>query len=417
MNVVSQMIKDHEHKNSSELNVFADNNQDSKWIKRTRNIVVAFLVLFIVGLGVVQYTENSSRQSLAEQVVEYPAKIEKTQEVKPVDGHPVSQMLVTQVPESVSVNQVKTPPKLVATTTTHKPEAKPLEKKAIQPRVAEAKKSKPVATESKPHKIVKKPEVMLSQKRSPAEKVVNTNDAARKIQKPMQVVSAEPLSKPAIVPEENKPELDDAADMTKELRKPTKMQLAQQTYSAAITLIKKKQVKKAEEYLKRALELNAQHLRAREILAGLYIKQQRQAEVIKLLSEGLVENPNYFKFRQLLARLYADQNKIGAAVEVLDGATDLQKESADYLSFVAALNQQAGNFEQARIAYQAALEIKPAEGSWWLGLGLAFESSKNYSEAEKAYVRAKQIGNLKHEILQYIERRLAAVRLYTVSMN
>ena len=208
---------------------------------------------------------------------------------------------------------------------------------------------------------------------------------------------------------------DDQGEMRKTMNTASNPQLAQQTFVAAIKLLKRKEFKKTEEYLNTALEFDPQHVQARETLAGIFIGKRQNDKAITILTEGVNQTPDYFKFRLLLAQTYIDINNEGQALTTLLDAPEELKTTGQYHSMIAVIQQNLGMYKDAIHSYQQALKIQPNESRWWLGIGLTYEYDEQYKQAEQAYLRASQIGNLGRDILRYIDTRLRSVRLHTNS--
>jgi len=194
-------------------------------------------------------------------------------------------------------------------------------------------------------------------------------------------------------------------------------QLAQQTYAAALRLIRDKDYRKAEEYLNSALKFDARHKDARETLAGMLISQQRNDVAITLLSDGIQAMPDYFRFRELLAQLYLTIDNQDDALDLIEDTPRKYRDSAEYHSTLAAVQQSIGEYRKAIKSYTLAIEFQPNEGRWWLGIGLSHEFEEQYAEAEKAYTRAAEIGKFSPDVRKYIQDRLHTVRMFLTAAN
>ena len=229
------------------------------------------------------------------------------------------------------------------------------------------------------------------------------------------VVKVEQKQDPLLQKTERKAGSALTSELTKEFVQTTDHERAQMAYIEALSLIEERYLVRAKEALKRALKYNASHLKARENLIAIYLQTRENHAFINSLKIGLEKHPEHFKFRQLLAKVYIEKKLNVQALALLEEAMPKQKASVGYLSLLASIKQNMGRFEEAGDSYQAALEKQPNDAMLWLGLGLAKESGDQFKKAESAYLRARQIGSRSTEIMQYIERRLMAVRLRTDS--
>ena len=58
------------------------------------------------------------------------------------------------------------------------------------------------------------------------------------------------------------------------------------------------------------------------------------------------------------------------------------------------------------VDYRAAVQLQPANGIWWMGLGIALQGDKREAEAKPAFQRALDSGRLPQELQSFVERRL-----------
>jgi len=70
------------------------------------------------------------------------------------------------------------------------------------------------------------------------------------------------------------------------------------------------------------------------------------------------------------------------------------------------LLQRSQRHAEAAQRYQAALALRPGEGRWWFGLGLALEGAGRGDEAKAAFGRARDTGTLSADMLGVIEQKL-----------
>jgi MSHA biogenesis protein MshN len=206
------------------------------------------------------------------------------------------------------------------------------------------------------------------------------------------------------------PEPAAGGDITKVAQPPSPQEQAAAAYQQAVTAIRAGRSAEADEMLRRAVHLDPRHTAAREALVGLLLQQGHGTEAEALLEEGIGVTPQYYRFAQLAARLAVEQGAEARALAVLERSAPHARQDPEYQAFYAALLQRAGRHEEAARNYQQALDQRPLEGRWWLGLAIALESQQRLSAAADAYKRSLQGASLDASLRKFAEQRLAAVK-------
>ncbi len=197
----------------------------------------------------------------------------------------------------------------------------------------------------------------------------------------------------------------------KTLRTQTPEQQADLAYQEGARLLQGGQFSAAEEQLRKALQQNPQHTRARESLAVLMINNKRLSEAEDLLAEGITLSPQYMPLTKLYARVLMAQDRTEAAVQALEKITPEAAQDPNYYAFIAALHQRLERHSQAISAYRTALKIQPQQGLWWMGLGISLEATGEQRDALDAYRHALAGQSLHGAPLDYVQERLAALKL------
>lgn len=181
-------------------------------------------------------------------------------------------------------------------------------------------------------------------------------------------------------------------------------------YKKGHALLTRGQAIAGEQALKKALETYPQHIKAREVLAGLYIKSGRVVEAGELLKQALIHNPGHSLFAMLQARLLLQQNRIQAAMDVLQINAPAVTDNLDYHALMAVAYQKQGLHEKTVAKYREILQLKPAAGVWWLGMAISLESLGRQQQAADTYNKARQTGTLSVDLLRYADSRIALLR-------
>jgi MSHA biogenesis protein MshN len=162
----------------------------------------------------------------------------------------------------------------------------------------------------------------------------------------------------------------------------------------------------AEPLLKRLLQAKPGNNAARQALLGILLPARRHAEAIAVLRDGLALNPEQISWAMNLARLHADAGDYAAAWKVLDYSAPNARQNADYLAFSGTVLQRLSRNGEAITHYRSALQIKPNEGRWWVGYGIALEAEGKPAEAHEAFRRALAVGDLSPEVTGFVEQKL-----------
>lgn len=158
--------------------------------------------------------------------------------------------------------------------------------------------------------------------------------------------------------------------------------------------------------LRRALEIEPRHAKARQALLSVLASSRQWDEVKQVAQSGLALDPARTGWASILARLQHEQGDTEGAVKILETYAGQATGDADYQGLFAFLLQKRQRFAEAAQRYQAALALRPADGRWWFGLGLALEGAGRADEAKAAFTKARDAGNLPADMLGVIEQKL-----------
>lgn len=202
------------------------------------------------------------------------------------------------------------------------------------------------------------------------------------------------------------PASNDINSVRKQPRQLSNTQQAELAYQKGYQLLRQNKVYSAEAKLLLALEHNVKHIKAREMLVGLYLKTGRKVEAETLLNKGLLYLPGYSNFTKLVARLLLDNNQVDKAVKTLLNHRPAISADPNFYALLAASYQRQNNHAAAANTYVQLLKINPREGIWWVGMGISLEALNKNKEALDAYEKARQTGTLNTRIANYSNQRL-----------
>jgi MSHA biogenesis protein MshN len=144
-------------------------------------------------------------------------------------------------------------------------------------------------------------------------------------------------------------------------------------------------------------------------LAALLLEEKRGGEAEQLLQERLKDRPEHTGFAMLLARLQVERGATSEALVTLERSASHAQSRADYLAFLAALQQRSNRHAEAISHYQAALQLQPGNGPWLVGYGISLQALLRTEEAKAAYKQALESKNLSPDLKAFVQRKLNAL--------
>lgn len=199
---------------------------------------------------------------------------------------------------------------------------------------------------------------------------------------------------------------DSSASIDKQAKNGQTRELAEAEYRKGMQAIKYGDNAAAMQSLRRTLELDPELVKARQALLSLLVSGKQWTEAQQVVQSGLALDPAKSGWALILARLHFELGDTPAALETLEHYAPHAGRDADYQGFFAYLLQKQQHPAEAAERFKAALALRPSEGRWWFGLGLALEGAGKRSEAKEAYAKAREVGNLPPDMAQVIEERL-----------
>lgn len=155
-----------------------------------------------------------------------------------------------------------------------------------------------------------------------------------------------------------------------------------------------------------AVKLDPSYLQARQMLLRLLLEARRVDEAMAVLQEGLDQNASQIGWAMSLARLQTEKGDLPGADRTLARSRSMAGANAEYLGFYGHVLHRLGRNHEAVEQYLAASRLSPADGRWWLGLGLALEGEGRSGEAKESFRRALGAGSLSAELAALAEQHL-----------
>lgn len=178
-------------------------------------------------------------------------------------------------------------------------------------------------------------------------------------------------------------------------------------YRQAVALVQKSQTTKAQEALRLAIRSNPANHDARQLLAGLLSDTGRHTEAAALLRDGLKYDIGGISLA--LAKVQLASGSTEEALSTLENGLSAAEVDAEYHAFLAALLQKQGRHDEATQHYIMALKSDPAMPHWLIGVGISLMARNKMKDAEEAFQRAIDTGELSPEVAQYANQQLKLI--------
>jgi MSHA biogenesis protein MshN len=187
----------------------------------------------------------------------------------------------------------------------------------------------------------------------------------------------------------------------------TAQQQGENAYRRALVALQEGRVTEAVSALEHAVLVFPRHEAARQTLVGLLLENGRADEAMRHAQLGLGLEPNQPQLAMVLARLQLERG--GPAGETLLRSLPHAGGNAEYIAFLAGVLQKQGQHRRAAEQYEAALRLQPANGVWWMGLGISLQAENLRTNAREAFQKARAAG-LSPALQEFVERRLAQLQ-------
>jgi MSHA biogenesis protein MshN len=157
--------------------------------------------------------------------------------------------------------------------------------------------------------------------------------------------------------------------------------------------------------LLQVLKLAPGHAAARQTLITLLIEAGERGEALRLLAEGRALYPTDPWYPRSQAQLHLQAGQPALAAATLKPALTAASSMDDWALY-AGIAAKLGQHDEAASALRSALRGNPAQGTWWIGLGVALERQGQKAEALQAFQRALQT-RLPLELREFAEAKAA----------
>lgn len=197
-----------------------------------------------------------------------------------------------------------------------------------------------------------------------------------------------------------------AAQIDKRAKGGQGREMAEGEYRKGMQAVKRGDNAAALPQFQRALEFDPGMAKARQALLSVLVGARQWAEAQRFAQSGLDLDPSQTGWAMILARLQFEQGDASGALLTLEKHAAHAQADADYHGLFAYLLQKQQRPAEAVEHFQLAVSLRPNEGRWWFGLGLALEGAGRAGEAKEAFQKARTAGNLSADMSAVIEQKL-----------
>ena len=175
---------------------------------------------------------------------------------------------------------------------------------------------------------------------------------------------------------------------------PTGWVLEAVLYYLGISLTYLEEYEKAEEYLKRVVEITNKPRNAWFNLGFLYVKWGKPDEAIKAYMESLIADPDYIKAWGAIGRVYEENGQLEEAEATYRNILSAHPDSKGALFALAKLViKRRDDLAEAESLYRRVIVIDEENSYAWYNLGYVLEVKGDYKEAKEAYRKSEEFRN------------------------
>jgi len=186
----------------------------------------------------------------------------------------------------------------------------------------------------------------------------------------------------------------------------TALSLAEEEYRKGIQAVRSGDAVIAQALFQRALDFDPGHAKARQALLSVLVGGRQWEEAKRIAEAGLALDPRQSGWATILARLHFEKGNSATAIDTLQRHAAHAAGDAEYQGLFAYLLQKEQRAAEAIERFKVALALRPGEGRWWFGLGVALQSEGRGSEARDAFTKARDAGNLPADMQAVVDQKI-----------
>ena len=167
----------------------------------------------------------------------------------------------------------------------------------------------------------------------------------------------------------------------------------------------------AEKLLKDLVKEKPANLPARELLAGLLLRNDRMDEAAAEIATARKYYPRNDNLILLQAKMMLSRGEQQQVTQLLKQHVQSAKASEKSRALLASLYQQSGNYADAYTLYNQLAKQQPVSEEYWMGLAISLEGLQQSAKARQAYSRALQSAGLSPALRDYAIKRMNSIDL------
>ena len=164
-----------------------------------------------------------------------------------------------------------------------------------------------------------------------------------------------------------------------------------QILSFAFENHKKNNLKLAEQYYKKILKIDFNHIDAIYLLGTIYLQKRNFNKAIELFNKALKINPNHVSTIHNLGSTFIEMGEYQEAKKLLNKVIEIQPKHADAHYNLGNIYRYYGEFKKAEKHYQDAIQIQPNNAKVYNNLGNVLKDLGKFDEAIGSYNKAIEI--------------------------
>ena len=209
------------------------------------------------------------------------------------------------------------------------------------------------------------------------------------------------------IPTASIPEDETDAAISKTKREPGKIEKSENAYRHAMDLFSQGRTDEARLQLKLALGLDPANSKASQLLAAIYLGDNRAELAVDVLDKGLKLRPADQDLLRLYLQVQVQMKNYAQAIDIMERRMRLNK--PEEVAYLAGLHQKNNDHLGAARLYAQALKLVPSNSVWWMGQGISFEALGMNEEAMKSYRQSIESGRLNTQLAEYVLGRIASI--------
>lgn len=167
----------------------------------------------------------------------------------------------------------------------------------------------------------------------------------------------------------------------------------------------------AEKLLKDLIKEKPANLSARELLAGLLLRNNRMDEAAAEIATARKYYPRSDNLILLQAKMMLSRGEQQQVTQLLKQHVQSASPSEKSQALLASLYQQSGSYADAYALYNKLAKQRPASEEYWMGLAISLEGLQQPDKARHAYSRALQSTGLSPALRDYARKRMNSIDL------